>query len=119
MDRVGIRPRRPVAKGDFCAGPPEALRNKVSSVDRFTVASLGDWDWRTALRTVTARALVNHGTADVIPADTAREWAIAMPHSRLLLLDGIGHFPYVEAPERFSAPLINSCRANGRREVKS
>jgi proline iminopeptidase len=88
--------------GDFCAGPPEALRNKVASVDRFTGASLGDWDWRQSLATVTARALVIHGTSDVFPVDSAREWAAALPNGRLLLLEGIGHFSYLEAPERFN-----------------
>ena len=93
------------SKGDFCAGSPAALRNKVVSVDRFTVASLGEWDWRPALRAVTAPALVIHGTLDVIPVAAAREWAAAMPNARLLLLEGIGHFPYLEAPEQFAAAL--------------
>jgi pimeloyl-ACP methyl ester carboxylesterase len=91
------------SKGDFCAGPPEALRNKVASVDRFTFASLGDWDWRPSLQTVAARALVIHGTSDVISVDTAREWAASLPNARLMLLEGIGHFPYLEARERFNA----------------
>ena len=92
-------------RGDFCAGSPDALRNKVAAVDRFTIASLGDWDWRPSLQAVTARALVIHGTRDVIPVDAAREWAAALPNSRLLLLDGIGHFPYLEAPGRFDAAV--------------
>jgi hypothetical protein len=91
------------SKGDFCAGSPEALRNKVASVDRFTVASLGDWDWRPSLKAVAARTLVVHGTSDVISVDSAREWAAALPNARLLLLEGIGHFPYLEVRERFNA----------------
>jgi proline iminopeptidase len=90
-------------KGDFCAGPPEALRNKVASVDRFTFASLGDFDWRPSLQTVAARALVIHGTSDVMSVNSAREWAAALPNARLVLLEGIGHFPYLEARERFNA----------------
>jgi proline iminopeptidase len=88
-------------KGDFCAGTPEARRNKIRSVDRFTMASLGQWDWRDSLRRVTAPALIIHGTRDVLPVAGAREWAGALPHARLLLLEGIGHFPYLEAPARF------------------
>ena len=91
------------SKGDFCAGSPEALRNKVASVDRFTFESLGDFDWRPSLQTVAARALVIHGTSDVISVDSAREWAAALPNARLMLLEGIGHFPYLEARERFNA----------------
>jgi proline iminopeptidase len=92
-------------RGDFCAGTPEALRNKVASVDRFTFASLGDYDWRPALRGVTARTLVLQGTADVFPPSSARAWAAAMPDARMLLLDGVGHFPYLEAPDRFGAAV--------------
>lgn len=84
------------SKGDFCAGPAEALENKVRSVDRFTMASLGEWDWRPAVEAVTAPALIIHGTLDVLPVEGARQWAAGLPDARLLLLEGIGHFPYLE-----------------------
>lgn len=93
------------SKGDFCAGTPESRRNKMSSVDRFTAASLGDWDWRLSLRAVAAPTLVIHGTADPLPLEGAREWSATLPNSRLLVLEGIGHFPYLEAPERFFAAV--------------
>jgi proline iminopeptidase len=89
------------SSGDFCAGTPEALANKVKSVDRFTVASLGEWDWRPALRAVKAPAVVMRGSSEFFPLESAREWATALPNGRLLLLDGAGHFPYLEVPERF------------------
>jgi proline iminopeptidase len=89
------------SKGDFAAGGPDSLRNKIASVDRFTIASLGEWDWRTSLRAIHALALFFHGTADVISVDTAREWVAALPNARLLLLEDVGHFPYLETPEQF------------------
>lgn len=89
------------SKGDFCAGTPESLRNKMQSVDRFTSASLGEWDWRPALRQVAAPTLVIHGTRDPLPLEGARGWAATLPNSRLLLLEGVGHFPYLEVPEQF------------------
>lgn len=89
------------SKGDFCAGTPESRRNKIQGVDRFTVASLGDWDWRPSLPAVTAPTLLIHGSVDPLPLAGAREWAAAMPNARLLVLDGVGHFPYLEAPEPF------------------
>lgn len=88
-------------RGDFCAGTPDALRNKVESVDRYTMASLGDWDWRASLNEVSAPTLVIHGTADPLPMDGARDWARALPNARLLVLDGVGHFPYLEVPDAF------------------
>jgi len=91
------------SRGDLCAGSPEALGNKIKSIDRFTLPSLGDWDWRPALRAITAPALVIRGTLDHVPLESAREWAAALPNGRLLQLEGSGHFPYLEVPERFFA----------------
>jgi len=36
-----------------------------------------------------------------LPAAGGREWAAALPNARLLLLEGVGHFPYLEAPASF------------------
>lgn len=91
-------------KGDVCAGSPASLSNK-SNVNRFTFASLGDWDWTMSLRTVTAPTLIIHGELDPLPIESARKWAAALPNARLLELKGIGHFPYVEAPDRFFAAV--------------
>ena len=87
--------------GDFCAGSAAALVNKLEAVDRLTLASLGEWDWAASLGGVTARVLVVHGGADPIPMCSARAWAAAFPNARLMELGGIGHFPYLEAPDRF------------------
>jgi pimeloyl-ACP methyl ester carboxylesterase len=73
----------------------------VNAVDRFTSASLGDWDWRGALEDVTVRLLILHGTADPLPLEGACQWTEAIPGARVLFLEGIGHFPYLEAPEEF------------------
>jgi proline iminopeptidase len=100
-DSAAARRRR----GDFCAGTPEALNNKIKSVDRFTLPSLGEWDWRPALRAVIAPALVIRGTMDHIPLESAREWAASLPNGRLLSLESSGHFPYVEVPDRFFAAV--------------
>lgn len=94
------------SKGDFCAGTAESRRNKMENVDRYTMASLGEWNWRELLGTITAPALVIHGTEDVFSVASAREWVAALPNARLLLLEGIGHFPYLEAPESFF-PAVN------------
>lgn len=89
------------SKGDFCAGTMESHRNKMGNVDRFTMASLGQWDWRSSLSQVLAPTLVIHGTMDPLPLEGAQSWASVLPNSRLLLLEGIGHFPYIEVPDQF------------------
>jgi pimeloyl-ACP methyl ester carboxylesterase len=87
-------------KGDVCAGSPESLTNK-QNVDKFTFASLGEWDWTTSLSKAVVPTLIIQGERDPLPIEDARKWAAAMPNARLLELKGIGHFPYVEAPEIF------------------
>lgn len=89
------------SRGDFCSGSGEARRNKMESVDRFTMASLGSWDWRDSLRDVDAPTLIMHGTSDPLPMDGAREWARTLPNARLLTLPNIGHFLYLESPDQF------------------
>jgi proline iminopeptidase len=53
------------------------------------------------MRTVRAPTLIIHGSEDPLLVEFAREWAATLPNSRILVLEGIGHFPYVEAPDRF------------------
>lgn len=89
------------SQGDFCAGTPESLRNKMDHVDRYTMASIAGWDWREAMRDVDVPTLVVHGTDDPIPMRGAEEWAATLPDARLLVLEGVGHFPYLEAPDAF------------------
>jgi proline iminopeptidase len=89
------------SKGDFCSGTFDSRRNKINSVDRFTMASLGQWDWRSSLSQVLAPVLVIHGTKDPLPLEGAKAWASVLPNGRLLALEGVGHFPYLEVPDQF------------------
>lgn len=107
------------SKGDFCAGGADSLKNKVANIDRFVLPSLGDYDWRSALKQVHAPALVVHGTADPIPVASAAEWAAALPNARLLLMPGVGHFPYLEAPEAFFAAVEHFVRGEWPREARA
>lgn len=91
-------------KGNVCAGSAESLKNK-QNVDKFTFASLGNWDWTTSLGSAVVPTLLIHGERDPLPIESARRWAAAMPNARLLELKGIGHFPYVEAPKVFFAAV--------------
>lgn len=47
--------------------------------------------------------LLVHGTKDPIPLVMAQEMADSLPRARLEVLDGVGHFPFAEAPGRFFA----------------
>ena len=98
-------------KGNVCAGSSASLKNK-RNVDRFTFASLGSWDWLTSLSRTDVPTLIIQGELDPLPIESARKWAAAMPNARLLELKGIGHFPYVEAPEAFFAAVDQFLRGD-------
>jgi proline iminopeptidase len=70
-------------------------------------------DLRAGLEKVDAPVLVIHGKQD--PLETAEEVHKTFPGSKLVLLDGAGHFPWLEQPDAFYAALgsflsnIESC----------
>lgn len=53
------------------------------------------------LSALEVRVLVLHGDRDPIPVEMARTLVDSLPRARLEVLDGVGHFPFAEAPERF------------------
>ena len=56
------------------------------------------------LHAIDQPTLIVHGRCDrIIHVDTARKVAAAVPHSRLRVLDGIGHVPQLEAPRAVAA----------------
>lgn len=67
------------------------------------------WDrWVGALRATDLPTHILWGTEDPITGRAVAEVHHAeMPHSRLTLLDGVGHYPMLEAPERWTAALLS------------
>lgn len=57
------------------------------------------WD---RLHELYAPVLVVHGAEDVGSPDMARELSDSLPRGRTVILDDVGHFPFVEAPERLT-----------------
>jgi pimeloyl-ACP methyl ester carboxylesterase len=73
----------------------EPTGQSVSALDRIHLASH-------------LPTLIVWGTDDqIIPVSHAHAAHDAIPGSRLELLDGVGHFPHTEAPERFVDVLID------------
>ncbi len=58
------------------------------------------------LATIQGPCLVLHGDADTMsPLGNGERLASRLPRARLVRLEGLGHSPHVEAPERFEAEL--------------
>jgi proline iminopeptidase len=85
----------PQMLSDVCADPAASLGNRVNA---WTRGPEGPWDWRSLLAQTTVPIAVVHGSGDPIPLAAAREWAASIPGSRLIVLEGSGHFTMVERP---------------------
>ena len=65
-----------------------------------------DCDMRPAFSAMACPGLVIHGTADTVVAPATGDAAAqAMQKGRFLPYEGIGHAPFLEAPDRFAADL--------------
>lgn len=84
---------------------------RAASVTGSTVAARlrrDGYDWRAALRGLTAPTLVVHGADDVLPvavSEATAAWLAQQAPVELVVLDGAGHMPFWEAPEPFFAAV--------------
>lgn len=97
----------------FCSASPAAIRNQMR-VDSLTAAALGDFDWREHFRESQFPVLVVAGEQDVDPVEAYEEWSTAFPDARLVLLEGAGHFSYVERPDQFFSAVAEFLGKHGR-----
>lgn len=70
-------------------------------------------DYRPAMAAVTAPVLVIHGSEDLQPVSASQNYVDVFANARLETMEGCGHFPFAEAPERF-AELIGEFFGAGR-----
>lgn len=76
---------------------PDQMRDALERVwETFAVEG---YDLRPTVSAVTAPTLVVHGDADRMPIEGSLEWAASLQNSRLVRLPGVGHFPFIEAPD--------------------
>jgi proline iminopeptidase len=88
-------------RGSWCDMTPAA-----ASLLPFTMfagrASLGaDWNLAPMLSGVQTPALVIHGAGDPIPFASTSGYAQALPNGELRVIQGAGHFPWLEEPAEF------------------
>jgi pimeloyl-ACP methyl ester carboxylesterase len=88
-------------KADPCALPNEWPENFESLMQRIFASFHGTWDFRERVRKVSAPTLVVHGREDTVLPNAARLWSTLIGDARVLWLDGVGHFPWLEDPESF------------------
>jgi pimeloyl-ACP methyl ester carboxylesterase len=65
-----------------------------------------EWDFTDRARRVAAPVLIVHGTADPNAAvEGGRAWSELIPGARLVEIEGVGHGPWLEAPNEFFGAL--------------
>lgn len=69
-------------------------------------------DLESRAREVTSPTLVIHSEQDLIPEAFSRLLAIRIPGAQIALLEGDGHFAYMEDPARFRRTLLDFLRSN-------
>lgn len=72
----------------------------VASLLMAPLQGLDFWD---SLGGIDVPVLIVHGAQDPIPIEMVQEMNEALPDSRLIRVDGSGHFPFVEQPAMFWA----------------
>ncbi|HEV8669237.1 MAG TPA: alpha/beta hydrolase [Candidatus Limnocylindria bacterium] len=88
-------------KADPCDLPNEWPANSAQLMRRI-FSSVGEtWDFRGRVTNVRAPTLVVHGAEDLVLPNAARLWGTLIDDARVLWLDGIGHFPWLEDPDAF------------------
>jgi proline iminopeptidase len=91
-------------KIDPCDVPPEGIRN-FPFVAEATMASLGHWNFLPTLRSLEMPVLIVDGAKSPATLEGMRVLARALPHGRLLLIPGAGHYAQVERPDLFFPPV--------------
>ncbi|MFZ4690267.1 MAG: alpha/beta fold hydrolase [Polymorphobacter sp.] len=84
--------------------------NRAATLDRF--AGYQPQADTAALKTFTAPTLILWGREDkLIPVEAAEWFSEQLPNARVTILDGIGHIPMEEAPDRALAPVLTLLKA--------
>lgn len=89
---------------DTCRFPNE-YPDSLGPLFNALLGSFSGYDWRDSAAALPIRRLVIHGAEDAFPLEGSQEWVPPGSNARLLVIDGAGHFPFVERPELFFPAL--------------
>ncbi|MDX1577666.1 MAG: alpha/beta fold hydrolase [Gemmatimonadota bacterium] len=75
---------------------------RVSMLLMGPLRGLDFWDELTSIQ---VPVLIVHGAADPIPVPMVRRLEESLPRGRLVVLEDVGHFPFIESPARFRSAV--------------
>lgn len=79
---------------------PRTARQGVA-ISTMLMTPLQGLDFWDELRRIPVPVLIVHGAADPIPLGMVQALADALPDARVEVLEGAGHFPFLETPDAF------------------
>jgi pimeloyl-ACP methyl ester carboxylesterase len=88
-------------RGRYCEEPTATAQTAVFTLLTGLAAFEGAWDAASIGEQITAPTLVVYGNADVLSLGNAQYWTAKIPGARLEVIDGAGHFPWLEKPAEF------------------
>ncbi len=70
-------------------------------------SDLGDWEFHDDLSGIKAQTLIIAGGDSIFPLEATEALNVALPNSQLEVLEGVGHFPFIEEPELFASIVLS------------
>ncbi|MFE9046565.1 alpha/beta fold hydrolase [Streptomyces sp. NPDC007818] len=111
----------PTLPGLYASGPPERFSALLDAMSRdvrpesmaVQLSLMADADESDLLPRVTVPTLLLWGELDArSPLSVAHAFHEAIPHSKLVVIPGVGHVSNLEAPEAFTAAVRAFCRTH-------
>ena len=88
-------------KADPCSLPNEWPAN-LGNLMQQLFSSLGQtWDLSDRVKGIRVPTLIVHGLEDLVLPNAARLWGTLVKDARVMWLEGVGHFPWLEDPDSF------------------
>lgn len=91
-------------KSTPCVRPnldPETVNQQMLRI----MEGMGAYDWRNEMAGMQVPTLIVHGDDDPVPIEGSHEWVDTLADARLEILEGSGHLPWIEMPDRFFPPV--------------
>ena len=83
----------------------ERTARQGRQVAALLMTPLAGLDFWAQLPSLHVPVLLVHGSEDPIPVEMVREMAAALPSARLEVIEGAGHFPFIEKPDQVFAAI--------------
>lgn len=90
---------------DLRLGLDEQVLANYGPTNRRVREDLGQYDIHDELERITSPALIVYGDQSIFPLEAGEALNERIPNSEFVVVEGAGHFPFIEAPEEFASAI--------------